>query len=65
MGKIYFLLPLWESVGMRCSFAPHFRTWTIFLPPKIYQIYQFIQNLLGPILNFEQRTPTDFYPECP
>ena len=33
--------------------------------PNIDQIYNFIQILLGPILNFEPRTPTDFYPECP
>ena len=66
-------LPLWQSVGMRCSFAPHFGIWAIFLPnPKIgpclpflpFQIYHFIQILLGPILNFERHTPTDFYLEC-
>ena len=33
-------LPLWESVGMRRGFAPHFGIWTI---------YYFIQILLGPI----------------
>ena len=33
----------------------------IFLPPKIDQIYHVSQILLGPILNFKQRTPTDFY----
>ena len=89
-------LPLWESVGMRRGFAPHFRQLDdLFAPlnltmstilfrscwvpfrnppfsacrrsfcPKIDQIYNFIQILLGPILNFEPRTPTDFYPECP
>ena len=28
-------LPLWESVGMRCGFAPHFRhLYDLFAPPK-------------------------------
>ena len=41
---------------------PIFRMKTIFLPPppQIDQIYRFIHILLGPILNFERRTPTDF-----
>ena len=36
-------------------------------PPqkKIDLIFHFIQIVLGPILNFERGTPTDFYPECP
>ena len=89
-------LPLWESVGMRRGFAPHFRhlddlfapqIWPCLLfysdlvgshfeaphfqhvdalfAPQIDQIYNFIQILLGPVLNFERRTPTDFDPECP
>ena len=36
----------------------------IFLPTQIYQIYHYIQILLGPISNFERRTPTDFYPSA-
>ena len=37
-----------------------------FCPPKLTKsINHFIQILLGPIFNFERRTPTDFYPECP
>ena len=34
-----------------------------FLPPKFDHVYHFIQILLGRILNFERRTPTDFYPD--
>ena len=51
---------------MRRGFAPpHFRHLDDLFAPQIDQIYNFIQILLGPILNFEPRTPTDFYPECP
>ena len=53
---------------MRRGFAPHFEKPHFqhvddLFAPKIDQIYNFIQILLGPILNFEPRTPTDFYPE--
>ena len=58
-------LPLWESVGMRRGFAPHFRHLDDLFASKFDQIYHFIQILLGPILNFERCTPTDFDPECP
>ena len=43
-------LPLWESVGMRRGFAPHFRHLDdLFAPPKFDHVYHFIQILLGPI----------------
>ena len=43
-------LPLWESVGMRCGFAPHFRHLDdLFAPLKFDHVYHFIQILLGPI----------------
>ena len=58
-------LPLWESVGMRRGFAHHFRSFRSFCPPKFDHVYYFIQILLGAVLNFEWRTPTDFDPECP
>ena len=45
--------------------TPHFQHVDDLFAPKIDQIYNFIQILLGPIFNFEPRTPTDFYPECP
>ena len=45
--------------------APHFQHVDDLFVPKIDQIYHFIQILLGPILNFERCTPTDFDPECP
>ena len=45
--------------------APHFQHVDALFAPQIDQIYHFIQILLGPILNFERRTPTDFDPECP
>ena len=44
---------------------PHFQHVDDLFTPKIDQIYNLIQIFLGPILNFEPRTPTDFYPECP
>ena len=59
---------------MRRGFAPHFwHQGDLFAPPpqkkkkkkkKNDQIYHFIKILLGPVLNFERRTPTDLYPEC-
>ena len=95
-GGVGGALPLWESVGMRRGFAPHFRQLDdLFAPlnltmstilfrscwvpfrnppfsacrrsfcPQIDQIYNFIQILLGPILNFEPRTPTDPPPPPP
>ena len=46
-------LPLWESVGMWCGFAPHFQFsapgWHPPPPPQFDLIYHFIQILLGPI----------------
>ena len=44
---------------MRRGFAPHFQH-----PKKEKkndQIYHFIQILLGPVLNFDWRTPNDFF----
>ena len=43
---------------------PIFSTVDDIFAPQIDQIYHFIQILLGPILNFERRTPADFCPEC-
>ena len=37
-------LPLWESVGMRRGFAPHF---SAFLPPKIWPCLPFYLDLVG------------------
>ena len=36
-----------------------------FCPPNWPNLSFFFQILLGPVLNFELRTPTDFDPECP
>ena len=43
--------------------APHFQHVDAIFAPQIDQIYHFIQILLGPVLNFERRIPTDFDPE--
>ena len=40
-------LPLWESVGMCCGFAPIFGIWSIFLPHKIWQYLTFCSDLVG------------------
>ena len=41
-------LPLWESVGKRRGFAPHFRHLDdLFCPPKFDHVYHFIQISLG------------------
>ena len=43
-------LPLWESVGMRRGFAPIFSIWTLddlFAPQPKFDVYHFIQILLG------------------
>ena len=71
------MVTLWGSAdkqrGSVCwvSFTqkpPIFSMWTILLPPKLSKFhksrYCFIKILLGPILNFKRRTPTDFDPEC-
>ena len=42
--------------------APHFQHIDAPFAPQIDQIYHFIQILLGPVLNFERRNPTDFDP---
>ena len=47
------------------SETPIFRMLTIFLPPKLTKSTILSRSCWVPFLNFEWRTPTDFYPECP
>ena len=56
-----------SSISFRSCWVPFRKPpfsgyWQMFAP-QIDQIYPFSQILLGPILNFEWPTPTDFYPE--
>ena len=63
--KIWPCLPFYSDLVGSHFETPHFQHVDDLFAPQIDQIYNFIQILLGPILNFEPRTPTDFYPECP
>ena len=70
-GRFFLLPKIWpcllfysDLVGTHFE-APHFQHVDDLFAPKIDQIYHFIQILLGPVLNLEQRTPPDFDPECP
>ena len=62
-------LLLWESVGMRHSFAPNFQHLDgcrrSFCLLNFTKVYHFIQILLGHILNIKWCILADFYPDCP
>ena len=69
-GRSFFPPKIWpcllfysDLVGSHFE-APHFQHVDALFAPQIDQIYHFIKILLGPILNFQRRTPTDFDPEC-
>ena len=58
--QIWPCLPFYSDLVGSHFETPHFQHVDDLFVPKIDQIYNFIQILLGPILNFEPRTPTDF-----
>ena len=62
--KIWPCVPFYSDLVGSHFEAPHFQHVDDLFASKFDQIYHFIQILLGPILNFERCTPTDFDPEC-